>query len=52
MNVLNIPMSSPLLQKIGLAFCAERGPTFGGNPVSRGKAFEFSKQFMTEHLLK
>ena len=52
MNFLNIPMTSPLLQKIGLAFCAERGPTFGGNPVSREKAFEFSKQFMTEHLLK
>ena len=52
MNFLNIPMTSPLLQKIGLAFCAERGPTFGGNPVSKKKSFEFSKQFMTEHLLK
>ena len=41
MNFLNIPMTSPLLQKIGLAFCAERGPTFGGNPVSREKAFDF-----------
>ena len=52
MNFLNIPMTSPLLQKIGLAFCAERGPTFGGNPVSKKKSFEFSKQFMMEHLLK
>jgi len=51
MNFLNIPMKSPLLQKIGLAFCAERGATFGGNPVSREKAFDYSRNFMSQHLL-
>ncbi len=51
MNFLNIPMTSPILQKIGLAFCAERGPTYGGNPLSREKAFKFARTFMTQHLL-
>ena len=51
MNFLNIPMTTPFLQKIGLSFCAKRGPKFGGNPISREHAFSFSKQFMEEHLL-
>ena len=56
MNFLNIPMTTPLLQKIGLSLCtggifADRGPTFGGNPESRKKSFEFSKEFMSSHLL-
>ena len=56
MNFLNIPMTTPTLQKIGLALCtkgifAERGPTFGGNPDARKKSFEFSKEFMGKHLL-
>ncbi len=51
MNFMNIPMTRPILQKIGLAFCAERGPTYGGNPDSRKASFEFARQFMTTHLL-
>jgi len=56
MNFLNIPMTTPLLQKIGLSLCtggifADRGPTFGGNPESRKQSFEFSKEFMRSHLL-
>jgi len=56
MNFLNIPMTTPMLQKIGLALCtggifAERGPTFGGNPDARDKSFDFSKSFMSKHLL-
>lgn len=51
MNFLNIPMKTPLLQKIGLAFCTERGATFGGNQASREKAFDYSRKFMGQHLL-
>lgn len=51
MNFMNIPMTKPLLQKIGLAFCAERGPTYGGNPDSRTASFEYAKEFMANHLL-
>ena len=35
MNFLNIPMTSPILQKIGLSFCASRGTTLGGNVDAR-----------------
>jgi len=48
---MDIPMNTPLLQKIGLSFCAKRGPKFGRNPDSREKAFLFSKDFMEKHLL-
>ena len=51
MNFLDIPMTTPLLQKIGLSCCAERGPKFGGNPVSRQEAISFSREFMAKHLL-
>ena len=56
MNFLDIPMTTPFLQKIGLALCtggilAERGPTFGGNPEAREKSFQFSRSFMKQNLL-
>ena len=56
MNFLNIPMTTPFLQKMGLALCtggifAERGPTFGGNPEVREKSFQFSRSFMNQYLL-
>ena len=51
MNYLNIPMTSPILQKIGLAFCVDRGPIAGGNPKARYDALKFSKLFMSKHLL-
>jgi len=50
MNFLNIPMTTPFLQKIGLAMCVKRGPTFGGNKDAKKKSLNFAKIFMTEHL--
>ena len=46
MNYLNIPMTTPLRQKVALAFCAERGPTIGGNLSARKASFKFAKHFM------
>ena len=51
MNFLNIPMTTPFRQKIGLALCAKRGTTMGGNPKTRKEAFQFAKEFMGKHLL-
>ena len=51
MNFLNIPMTTPLRQKIGLALCAKRGTTMGRNPKTREEAFQFSREFMRKHLL-
>ncbi len=50
MNFLNIPMTTPLLQKIGLFMCAKRGPIYGGNPNAKTNAFNFSRDFMNKHL--
>jgi len=52
MEFLDIPMTTPLRQKVGLAGCAKRGPTYGGNPDARKAAFEFSSSFMRQNLLK
>jgi len=52
MNFLNIPMTTPLLQKIGLALCAGKGPTMGGNSKTRQEAFQFAQEFMSKHLLE
>lgn len=52
MNYLFLPMSSPLLQKLGFLFCVERGVNIGGNPEARIKAFEFAKTFMNDNLKK
>jgi dienelactone hydrolase len=51
MNFLNIPMSTPFLQKIGLSMCAKRGPTYGGNNEAKHKSLGFSKDFMVQNLL-
>ena len=50
MNFLNIPMRTPLLQKIGLSMCARRGPTYGSNQSAKIKSFDFAKSFMNTHL--
>ena len=50
MNFLNIPMTTPLRQKIGLGLCAGKGPTMGGNPKYRKAAFSFANEFMIKHL--
>ena len=52
MNYLYLPMSSPIMQKIGFLFCVERGVKLGGNPETRKKAFEFSKFFMRKTLME
>jgi len=52
MNFFGIPMDTPLRQKIGLAFCADRGPTYGGNPKARKSSYKFALNFMTNNLLK
>ena len=51
MNFLNIPMTTPIIQKIGLSMCAKRGPTYGGNKDARIKSFHFAKEFMIKHLI-
>ena len=50
MNFFDIPMTTPILQKIGLYMCAKRGPTYGNNKKAKISAFNFSKNFMTTHL--
>ena len=51
MNFLNIPMTTPFLQKLGVSFCISRGTTIQGNESSRLKAHMFSTSFMKEHLM-
>lgn len=51
MSFLNIPMTTPIRQKIGLGLCAGKGPKMGGNPKYREASFKFANQFMVEHLL-
>ena len=51
MNYLNIPMTNPLLQKVGLSFCITRGATVSGNSLAKAKSLDFSKEFMSKHLL-
>ena len=52
MNYLQLPMSSPLMQKLGFLFCVERGVNIGGNPAARAKSFPFAARFMEETLKK
>ena len=51
-NRLNFPIRSPLMQKISLAFCAKRGPIYGGNTDARKASIKFSKEFMKKHLIE
>ncbi len=51
MNFLNLPMTTPFLQKIGISLCAKRGPKYGRNEKTKKKSLEFAKEFMTKHLL-
>ena len=46
------PLSNSTLQKIGLAFCAERGATIGGNDYARRASKVFAREFMAKHLLR
>ena len=49
-NNINFPLFSPVMQKIGLFFCAERGSTIGGNDVARKASEIFALEFMNLHL--
>jgi len=49
---LNFPIRSPLMQKISLAFCAKRGPMYGGNIEARNASIKFSNAFMKKHLME
>ena len=50
MNYLQLPMSSPLMQKIGFLFCVERGVDIGGNAEARENSMAFAASFMQKHL--
>ena len=52
MNYLRLPMSSPMLQKIGFLFCVDKGVNVGGNLDARKKSLAFAKDFMNNKLLK
>ena len=47
----NFPLSNSLLQKLGLYFCADRGPTMGGNKLAAIQAKGIAMNFMKKHLL-
>jgi hypothetical protein len=51
MNYLGLPMSNPILQKIGFLFCVERGVNIGGNIEARQKSLTFAKNFMKLSLM-
>ena len=47
---LGLPLSNSILQRSVLAFCAERGATYGGNPEAREHSSQFALDFMNKHL--
>ena len=44
------PLSNSILQKSVLAFCADRGATYGGNKEARVHSNKFALDFMKKHL--
>jgi hypothetical protein len=46
----NIPINTPLRQKLALLTCAGRGPSMGGNKEAREASFQFSGEFFTKYL--
>ena len=48
---IGFPLSSPIMQKIGLSFCANKGTHWGGDKFAREHSMEFAKSFMQEHLM-
>ena len=46
----NIPINTPLRQKLALMTCAGRGPSMGGNAEAREQSFQFSAKFFTKYL--
>ena len=47
---LGFPLYNSILQKSVLAFCAERGATYGGNSEAREHSSQFALDFMNKHL--
>ena len=45
-----IPINTPLRQKLALLTCADRGPSMGGNTEAREASFKFSAEFFTKYL--
>ena len=50
MNYLKLPMSSPIMQKLGFLFCVKRGVHIGGNPIAREQAMKSARTFMRAQL--
>ena len=50
MNYLKLPMSSPVMQKLGFLFCVKRGVHIGGNPIAREQAIKSARAFMRAQL--
>ena len=50
-TLYGLPLSSPVLQKIALGFCADKGAHWGGNKYARENSSEFAKEFMKIHLM-
>lgn len=46
----NIPINTPLRQKLALLTCAGRGPSMGGNKEAREASFKFSGEFFSKYL--
>ena len=46
----NIPINTPIRQKLALLTCAGRGPKMGVNKDAREKSFKFSADFFIENL--
>lgn len=50
MNYLKLPMSSPIMQKLGFLFCVKQGVHIGGNPIAREQAMKSARTFMRTQL--
>lgn len=48
----NIPINTPIRQKLALLTCAGRGPSMGGNTKAREASFKFSAEFFSKYLKK
>ena len=46
----NIPINTPIRQKLALLTCAGRGPTMGGNDEAREQSFKFAAEFFLNHI--
>jgi dienelactone hydrolase len=47
----NIPINTPIRQKLALLTCAGRGPTMGGSDDAREQSFQFAADFFSKNLM-